>query len=109
MEHRYRLVNLSLRRVKILDVINRKICCGALIVEKSVLDPGDTAEIDLTLVVGEKIGTVTHEAEVITDLPSAGSIVLRTSAFAFPGFRIEEISGPVGAAHFERSSPFRVE
>ena len=74
-----------------------------------MLGPGETADVDLTLVIGDKLGEVVHEAEVITDLPSAGSIVLRTSAVAFPRFRVEEISGPSKKSHFERSEPFRVE
>jgi len=94
MDHRYRLVNPSRLDVKLVEVVNRKSCCGLITVGKQVLHPGDATDVTVTLVVGDKFGGVVHETEVVTDLPTDASIVLRTSATAHPAFRFEEIASP---------------
>jgi len=96
MDHRYRLENPTGRDVKIVDVINRKTCCGIVHVGRSILRPGEATEVDVTLVVGDKFGEVAHETEVVTDLPSDSNIVLRTTAQAFPAIRVEEVASSEG-------------
>ncbi len=109
MEHRYRLSNATARPVEILQVVNRKRCCGIVRADRMRIEPGGTASIDLTLVVGDKIGPVVHEAEVVTDCPTEESIVLRTTALASPAFRVEELSSAGDAPIFAGGEPRRVE
>ena len=92
MGHRYHLTNTTRQDVKIVNVINRKTCCGVVKVGPLMIRPGESTDVDLTLVVGDKFGAVVHETEVLTDLPSEPSIILRTTATAHTAFRIEEIS-----------------
>jgi hypothetical protein len=47
-------------------------------------------EVEVTLSVGDKFGVVSHETEVVTDLASEQSLVLRTFARVTPALRIEE-------------------
>jgi len=111
MDHRYRLVNPSRLDVKLVEVVNRKSCCGLITVGKQVLHPGDATDVTVTLVVGDKFGGVVHETEVVTDLPTDASIVLRTSATAHPAFRFEELSSSEseGEASLEFTKPRRAE
>lgn len=92
VEHLYRLTNPTHRDVKILNVINRKPCCGTVRAEAAVLRPGDTTDVAVTLLVGDRFGDVAHMVEVVTDAPEQPSRVLRTMARAIPPFRIEEDS-----------------
>lgn len=90
MDHRYRLANATGRDVAIVDVINRKTCCGIVQAVAKTLRPGETTVIVVTLVVGDRFGGVDHRTEVVTDQPDEPSIVLRTTAQAYPAFRVEE-------------------
>jgi hypothetical protein len=92
MVHRYRLANTTRHDVKIVDVINRKTCCGIIRVGTLALRPGDATDVEVTLVVGERFGEVTYETEVVTDLSSDPNLVLRTTATAIPAVRVEEVS-----------------
>ena len=92
LNHVYRLANTTSRELKIVDVINRKTCCGEILAEDVKLLPGAVTNIKVTLLVGGRFGDVVNEAEVVTAPPSEPSIVLRTSATAHPPFRVEEIS-----------------
>jgi len=111
-EHQYRLVNTTDREVKILNVVNRKTCCGIVKVGPTTLKPGEASHVDLTLTINEAFGEVVHEIEVATDSPSEPSIVLRTTAHAFPALRIEEVprreSAPLIAGGPNRRVEFRV-
>ena len=69
VEHRYRLRNATQQDVQLLNVINRKTCCGIVRVEKTTLHPGDTTDVEVTLLVGDRFGEVTHATEIETDLP----------------------------------------
>jgi hypothetical protein len=111
-EHQYRLVNTTDREVKILNVVNRKTCCGIVGVGPRILKPGEASHIDLTLMINEAFGEVVHETEVVTDSPSEPSIVLRTTARAVPALRVEEVarreSAPLIAGGPTRRVEFRV-
>jgi hypothetical protein len=87
--HHYQLLNDTLDAITITDVINRKPCCGALRLDKAALAPGESANLELTMSVGDKFGDVVHEAVVVTDRPAADEIVLRTTARALPAVRFE--------------------
>ena len=92
IEHRYRLTNVTQQDVKILNVINRKTCCGIVRVEKTTLHPGDTTDVEVTLLVGDRFGEVTHATELVTDLPADSNLILLTAARAVPPIRVEEDS-----------------
>ena len=90
--HRYRLANPTSREVQILDLVNRKSCCGVIVVGSKKIRPGESTEVEVTLVVGEKFGGIVHEAEILTDLPADSSILLLTSAVGQPALRVEEVA-----------------
>jgi hypothetical protein len=92
VKHRYRLRNDTRRDIKILNVINRKTCCGIVQADAPTLHSGDATEIGVTLLVGDRFGRVVHEAEVVTDSPDESSLVFRTEATAVPPIRIEEVA-----------------
>ena len=49
MTHRYRLSNAGHHEIKIVQLVNRKPCCGAVRVERTVLRPGDSADVEVKL------------------------------------------------------------
>ena len=53
--------------MEILNVINRKTCCGIVRSGATILHPGDATDIEITLLVGDRFGGVLHETEVVTD------------------------------------------
>ncbi len=90
--HRFALRNATDRPLTIVEVVNRKPCCGALALGKAELAPGEETALELTLNVGGKFGDVVHEAVIVTDPPSPDEIVLHTTARAYPPVRIEELN-----------------
>jgi hypothetical protein len=88
--HRYRLNNTTGRDVKIVEVVNRKPCCGTVGASKTVLHPGEGADVEVVLSVGGRFGDVVHNAAVVTDQPSQSEIALQTIAHTFPPVRFEE-------------------
>src|SRR5262249_50385735 len=92
MEHRYRLTNASGQDVKILNVINRKTCCGIVRAEAPVLLPGDTTGVVVTLLVGDRCGEVTHETAVVTVARAEPSLILGGMGRGIPTVRMEEDS-----------------
>ena len=46
----------------------------------------------VTMLLGNKFGDVIHEAQLVTDPPSAGELVVRTVAIAVPDFRVEAVA-----------------
>jgi hypothetical protein len=109
VDHRYRLINAAQHDVKIVNVINHKTCCGIVQVGNSVLRPGETTDVVVTLVVGDKFGEVVHETEVVTDQASDSNIILRTTAEAIPAFRIEEQSSSAEPIVMGTREPRRAE
>lgn len=92
LSHAYHLVNRSGHDVNILRVINHKTCCGIVRAKAGVLAPGESADVEVDLVVGGRFGQVVNTTEVMTNLPYDESIALRTSAEAVPPIRVEEVS-----------------
>lgn len=90
IEHRYRLNNATPHDIKILNVVNRKACCGDVSTGASVLHPGGACDIAVRLRVGDRFGQVVHETEVVTDSPDESSLLLRTAATAVPPLRVEQ-------------------
>jgi hypothetical protein len=108
LDHRYHLRNATAHDVTIVNVINRKTCCGIVRVGKTLLHSGDETEIDVTLVVGDKFGSVVHETEVVTDPPPPRELVLRTSAEAHAALRIEGDSSSVPTVLLGAGKPQRI-
>lgn len=77
-----------------------------------LLRPGDHTDIEVTVVVGERFGAVVHEAEVLTEPPSARGLVLRTLAEAHPALHVEDESSSTRAVFLDadesRHAEFRV-
>ena len=94
--HSYRLTNTTAGVVNLLNVINYKTCCGSVRAEKLKLEPGESTEVEVTLHLDNQFGDVVNTTEVVTDLPSDESIVLRTSATTVPFLRVEPASQPDG-------------
>ena len=92
MRHRYRLTNTTRSAVRILNVVNRKPCCGEVTVSKKEIPPGAAVDVEVVIRVGQEFGGLVHEAEVLTDHPSAVPVVLRTTAHVVPPIRVEELS-----------------
>ncbi len=94
--HAYRFVNTTANVVNLLNVINRKTCCGSVRAEKLRLGPGDSADVEATLHLDNRFGDVVNETEVVTDLPADERVVLRTSATTVMFLRVEPVSLPDG-------------
>ncbi len=94
--HAYRLTNTTTNVVNLLNVINYKTCCGSVRAEKLKLDPGESAEVEVTLHLDNQFGDVVNTTEVVTDLASDERIELRTSATTVPFLRVEPASTPDG-------------
>jgi hypothetical protein len=90
LEHRYRLVNATKHAAKIVDIINRKTCCGTIRGGPRMLHPGEAMDVEVTLHVGDRFGQVVHIAEVVSDFPGQSSLLLRTTADAVTPVRIGE-------------------
>ena len=92
--HRYRLTNRTGRVVTLLNVINHKTCCGQVQVGRRELAPGESTDVEVTLLLNDRFGEVAHETEVVTDSPDDSNIDLRTSASARLPLRIEALARP---------------
>lgn len=76
--------------VKIVEVVNRKPCCGEIRVGNALLHPGDETQVEVTLAVRQEFGDIVHETVVLTEPPQSDELVLRTSVRAYPAVRVEE-------------------
>lgn len=96
--HRYRLTNSTARTVVISKVVNHKTCCGRVDVDKTTLQPGETVDVEVTLLLEGRFGDVVNTVEVVTDAPGDERILLETSATAHLPLRVEAVSLPQGPA-----------
>ena len=108
LDHAYRLTNPTDGDLKLL-VTNRKPCCGVVTLAKDVLKPGESTEVGVRLVVGDKFGAVDHFAEVATEPPSPEEIVLKTSAEAHPALVFEDLGSSGQETVLLNGPPHRVE
>jgi hypothetical protein len=109
LSHRYRLVNAAQHDVRIVELINRKPCCGEVLAEKTLLRPGDETGIEVRLSVSREFGDVVHEAVVVTEPPRAEDLVLRTMAKVYPPIRVEEATPINGSILLTSDKPRPVE
>ncbi|MDE2506908.1 MAG: hypothetical protein KGM43_06840 [Planctomycetota bacterium] len=105
LDLKYHLVNHTQKSVKIVNVVNRKPCCGVVAVGKTTLAIEEATDVVVTLSVDGRFGDVSHEAVVVTDDTPPQELVLRTVAQACPPLRVEEV-GPA-ATSTPRSTKFR--
>jgi hypothetical protein len=105
LEHRYRLANSTGHDVRIVELVNRKPCCGELHVGKTTLRPGDETEVVVTLSVRQEFGDVVHDTVVLTEPPQSEVLVLRTMAKAVPSIRIEEVTPVSGLVLLSSEKP----
>jgi hypothetical protein len=108
LKHEYRLVNTTNHDINIVELINRKPCCGELQLGKSLLHPGDETAVEVTLSVKQEFGDIVHETVVLTDPPQSDELVLRTSARAYPAIRVEEVGPANGSTLLTSDEPRRV-
>ncbi len=94
-KHGYLLSNQSDKSVKLVRVLNLKTCCGTVKSGSTLLKPGESTSIEVTMLLGNRHGEVVHEVEIDTDLVGEedSKIILRTSAYVYAPFRVERISG----------------
>ena len=109
LKHAYRLTNTTGQDVKVLELVNRKPCCGEIRVGKSMLHPGDETEVEVTLSVRQEFGDITHETVVMTDPPQAEDMVLRTTATVYPSRPFEEVTPSDRSVLLSSDQPKRVE
>jgi len=109
LTHRYRFRNVSGRAVKVVEVVNRKPCCGTVRFEARDLSPGAEMVVEVDLSLRQEFGEVVHFAQVVTDPPVPKEILLRTSATAFPPLRVEEVGPSTTRELTEATGPARVE
>jgi hypothetical protein len=89
--HAYRMVNTTSHDIKIVELANRKPCCGEVRVGKTMLHPGDDTSVQVTISVKQEFGDIVHETVVLTEPAQPEDLVLRTTATAYPPIRIEEV------------------
>ena len=109
LKHGYRLVNTTKHDVKVTSLVNRKPCCGALRIGKTMLHPGDETEVEVTLSIRQEFGDVIHDTVVLTEPAQPDELVLRTMARAYPAIRIEEVTPANGAVVLTSDKPKSVE
>jgi len=109
LKHEYRLVNKTNHDVKIIELVNRKPCCGEVRTGKTTLHPNDEADVEVTISVRQEFGDIVHETAVLTEPPQAEDLVLRTTATAFPAFRVEEVTPANGTVLLSSDKPKPVE
>jgi hypothetical protein len=109
LTHSYRLRNSEQRRIEIVDLVNRKPCCGELRLSQNVLEPGDEATVDVVLSVRQEFGEIIHETVVLTEPPQSGDIILRTCAKVYPPIQIDEVTPASGSTVLSTGGPKPVE
>jgi hypothetical protein len=92
LRHTYRLANSTSHDVKIVEIVNRKPCCGDVRVSTTILHPGGEAQVEVTLTVRQEFGDIVHEVVVSTEPAQAEPLVLRTTAEVYPPLRIEGVT-----------------
>ncbi len=105
LKHAYRLVNATCHDVKVVNLVNRKPCCGALRIGKTMLHPGDETEVEVTLSIRQEFGDVVHDTVVLTEPAQPEELVLRTMARAYPAIRIEEVTPANGTVVLTSDKP----
>jgi hypothetical protein len=91
--------------VRIVEIVNRKPCCGEIRVGKWGLLPGEDTDIEISLSVREEFGDLIHEAVVMTQPPTENLLVLRTIARVYPQVRIEETTHANGTVILRETKP----
>ncbi len=109
LEHRFPLLNASKHEVRIVELVNRKPCCGAVGAGKLSLQPGERTEVQVILSTQRDFGEVVHEVVVMTEPPQPDGLVLRTSATVFPPIRIEEDASVAGSPIWTSDKPRRAD
>ena len=109
LTHSYRLVNAGEFDVKVVQLINRKPCCGEVRIGKTMLHPGDETEVEVTISIRQDFGDVVHETAVLTEPPQPEDLVLRTMARAHPAMQIEEVTTANGTVLLSSDKPKAVE
>ena len=109
LEHIYNLVNNTGRTVRILDVVNRKPCCGSVNLSRSVLADRQEASVKVVLSLSGQFGQLVHETLLVTDSPGTEELMLRTLAEVYPPVRIEERSQAGALTLLSLSKPRRCE
>jgi hypothetical protein len=109
LEYSYQLRNKTRHAIKIVEVVNRKPCCGEIGIGKTTLEPEEETGIRVALSVNQEFGDIIHETVILTDPPQREEIVLRTMAKAFPPIRFEEVASENASALLTSDRPTRVE
>jgi len=86
--HRYRLVNAASDSVRLVAV-NLKPCCGRVEIDREVVPPGGTAEVEVALTLNGRSGGLGHVAIVSTS--QGETIELRTTATVQPALRVRPL------------------
>ena len=109
LKHDYRLLNTSNHDVRVVEMVNRKPCCGEVRVGKTLLHPNDAADVEVTLAVKQEFGDIVHDTIVMTEPAQPEELLLRTMAKAYPAIRIEEVTPANGIVLLSSDKPKPVE
>jgi hypothetical protein len=66
LEHSYPLRNKTRHAIKIVDVVNRKPCCGEIRIGRTTLEPEEETGVRVALSVNQEFGDIIHETVVLT-------------------------------------------
>ncbi len=105
LKHSYPLANISGHDVKVIQLVNRKPCCAEVHIGKTILHPGDTTELEVTLSIRQEFGEILHETVVLTEPAQPEELILRTMARAYPPMRIEEVTSATGTVLLSSDKP----
>jgi len=103
--HPYRIANSAKHPIKVVDIVNRKPCCGEVQIGKTTLAPGEGTEVVVKLSINQEFGEVVHEVAFTTDPPRPEPVVLRTMARAQPAIRIEPATPADGSSFLGSGEP----
>ena len=92
LPHVYTIANRSDSPWRLVRAVNQKSCCGDVEFTPTVLQPGESAELLVTLRLGKTFGTVLHRATVETDDSRAPALEFITTAEVYPAVRFEELA-----------------
>jgi len=109
LTHAYHLDNKTKRDVRIVELVNRKPCCGEIGVGQKVLRPGDRTDVVVRLSVRQEFGEIVHDTVVVTSPPQPEPLVLRTMATAYPPIRIEEVASSSDSVLLTSDQPTQFE
>jgi hypothetical protein len=109
LKYNHVLRNKSRHAIRIVDLVNRKPCCGEIHLGKNTLEPGEETAVEVTLFVNQEFGEIVHDTVVVTEPRQTDELVLRTMAKAYPPIRFEQTTPESPSALVSSERPRKVD